>query len=379
MDTKIVFLLTHHPDPRMLKRAETLSKISKDITMIFWDRSFSNPIPEEIQTKPIRMPDPHSFFGRILVDIRLFFISFRLLKRLKPQIIYVSGFDMLLSAIFYKFFNHGQTKLIFEVADLPGGRFAKRKIMKYISILTNKMIRKADLLVLTSPYFWNAYYKKVFPYQNKVFIMENFPQRVIFKKFIRRKHKKLTIGFIGAVRYAEQIKMLFDASRELKNEVEIIVAGGGPDYDYIKRISDNYNNVKILGPYDYEKDIVNLYSKIDVVYSVYDADLFNVRVAIPNRLYEAIVCGLPIVVAKHTALADFVEKHGIGFAVSHKSVEELQDLIHRMLDNPKILDVCRQNALKMRDNFYYEKMEKEFLNKITNLVLYENLKTQKED
>lgn len=364
---KIVILLSHHPDPRMIRRAKTLLKIADDLAMVFWERTFNTSIPQEIWVKAIKISDPWNWFGRILVDLKLFFISFDYLLTKGPTIIYISGFDMLPSGYFYKIF-HPRVKLILEVPDLPGGRFSKGKMIKYINNLINKAIRRVDLLVLTSPYFWDEYYKNVFPYPERVFIMENLPPQKLFKNFRPGKHKKLTIGFVGSIRYAKQIEMLFESCKEYKDKVRIIVAGSGPDYEYIKRISKNYSNVEVTGPYDYEKDILNIYSKIDIVYSVYDADLHNVRVAIPNRLYEAIVCGLPIIVAKNTALSILVKKYGVGFEVSHNEINDLKALIGKIVEDPSLLGSYRENALKIRDNFYYENVEKEFIKKVTKMV-----------
>jgi len=356
MNTKVVFLLTHHPDPRMMKRVKSLSKISNDISLVFWDRMFNTPILRGIQVKSIKASDPWNLLGRILVDLKLFFISISWLLIEEPTIIYISGFDMFLPGYFYKIFHH-RAKLVLEIPDLPGGRFSKGRAIKYINNLINKMIKKADLLVLTSPYFWDKYYKDIFPYPQRVFIMENLPSRTLFEKFKPEQHKKLTIGFVGAVRYAKQIEMLFESCKGCEDKVEIVVAGSGPDYEYIKKISENYNNVKVTGLFNYEKDVANIYSKIDIVYSVYDADLFNVKIAIPNRFYEAIVCGLPIIVAKNTALSNLVKKYEVGFEISHSDVKELSELTKTILRNPLSLKKCRENILKISKNFYYEDME----------------------
>lgn len=367
MNTKVVFLLNQSPDPRIIKRIKSLSKISDNISLVFWDRSFNLPIPEEIQAIGIKAPDPWNLLGRILVDLKLFVISIKWLLVNKPDIIYVSMFDMLLPGYFYKIFYH-RVKLILEVPDLLGGRFVNSKGLKYLQNFTNKMLKKVDLLVLTSPYFWDKYYKDIFPYPSRVFIMENLPLKKLFKNFKSEQHEKLTIGFVGSIRYAKQIEMLFESCKDLKDKIKIVVSGDGPDYEYIKKISKNYDNVEVTGPYNYEKDILNIYSKIDIVYSVYDADLVNERLAIPNRFYEAIVCGLPIIVAKNTFLSNLVKKYGVGFEVAHSNVEELKKLIETILENPLLLKKCRENALKISKNFYYEDAEGNFIERIIRLV-----------
>lgn len=367
MNMRVVFILSHSPDPRMIRRMNSFFKITNDISVVFWNRSFNLPIPQGIQVKSIEAHDSWNIFGRIFSDLKLFFASLKYLLSKNPTIIYVSGADMVPVGYFYKIF-YRDVKLVLEIADLPGGRFSNRKWIKYLNNLVNKMIKKADLLVLTSTYFWERYYKNLYPFNERVFIMENLPPRRLFQNFKHIKHKKLVIGFVGVIRYGKQIANLFETCKDYEENVEIIVAGSGPDLRYIESISKNYKNVKITGPYDYEKDILDIYSKIDIVYSVYDADDFNVRLAIPNRFYEAVVCGLPIIVAKNTALSWLVKEYGVGFEVSHSDVNELKNLIKNILDNPVLLERCRGNALKIRENFYYENAEEKFINKITGLI-----------
>jgi len=364
---KVMFMLSHSPDPRMLRKMNSFFKITNDISVVFWSRSFNLPIPKEFHIRSIEANDSWNIFNRLFIDLKLFFVSLKYLLNIKPTIIYISGFDMIPAGFFYKIINQ-RIKLVIEIGDLPGGRFSKKKWIRIFNKLINKMLVKADLLVLTSPFFWENYYKNLLPSGEKIFIFENLPLRVLFQNFQPKKHEKLTFGWVGTIRYRKQIEMLFESCKEYENNIDIIVAGMGPDYKYIKEKSTEYHNVNIIGPYNYERDILDIYSKIDVIYSVYDAEDFNVRVAIPNRLYESIVCGLPIIVAKNTALSWVVKKYGVGFEVSSSNVNELKELIKNILNNPDILNSYKENALRIRHNFYYENTEDKFIYKITTMV-----------
>ena len=77
-------------------------------------------------------------------------------------------------------------------------------------------------------------------------------------------------------------------------------------------MKQNYSNIRIYGEYNYEKDS-KLYSMTDVVYSVYNTNNYNVRLALPNKLYESIVCGNPIIVTSDTYLENYVKNLELGF------------------------------------------------------------------
>ena len=89
----------------------------------------------------------------------------------------------------------------------------------------------------------------------------------MFENFKSELYKDFVIGFIGFIRYVRQLEILFEACKELEN-VRIIVAGGGSEDDRLREVVKNYKNVYFLGPYDYRKDILKLYSPVDLVYAV---------------------------------------------------------------------------------------------------------------
>ena len=88
---------------------------------------------------------------------------------------------------------------------------------------------------------------------------------------------------------------------------------------------------------------------IDCVYSVYDTSLKNVQLALPNKLYEAIKCNLPIIVAKNTKLSDIVKEWGVGMEVSDNDENELLQAIIRLKNDKEYYNTIINNCNKMND------------------------------
>ena len=59
-----------------------------------------------------------------------------------------------------------------------------------------------------------------------------------------------------------------------------------------------------------------IYADTDLVLAVYDNRYENVRLAEPNKLYEAIYFRTPIIVSENTFLAEKVTRLGVGFALN---------------------------------------------------------------
>ena len=140
--------------------------------------------------------------------------------------------------------------------------------------------------------------------------------------------------------------MLIDVSEEL--DINILLAGAGgtkEEYQEIQSYCQNKENVIITGKYDYQKEIKSLYEMVDCVYSVYDNTNLNVRIALPNKLYESIYCELPIIVAKNTYLEEIVNALGVGKAIENR--KELKILLENWKNKNKdyleIIENCKKN------------------------------------
>jgi succinoglycan biosynthesis protein ExoL len=179
--------------------------------------------------------------------------------------------------------------------------------------------------------FFDVHYNKLIS-KNRVIYTPNIPD---FSAFSNYKHKvdgEFTVGFIGSIRYLKQMKMLVDAAGIVGCKVLFAGAGGtSSDYEEISRYCKDKPYVSFTGRYDYQTQIASLYGAIDCVYAVYDASNSNVRIALPNRLYEAVYCGLPLIVAKGTYLSEIVDKYGVGYSVDYISTEELCKCIEKMM------------------------------------------------
>lgn len=364
---KLTFLISHIPDPRFVKRI----KVSKDVcetSVIYWDRG--NSLVHDFKQEPdvsyrkinISM-NLRGIVNRVFSYMKFFRRAIKELKILNPNVIHVGNLDMLLITILYKLLFNKDAHIVYEVADLHkiiynnSNNIVKKIIKKCLVFSESLMCKHINYLLLTSPYFWRDYYSDFVPKEKYLFI-PNVPERRIFddtSTISTRKDEVLTVGFIGMIRYKKQLEMLIEAVQDLP--INVLIAGTGPDYQDIKKKCESNKKVTMIGAYNYEEEIVSLYSKIDCVYAVYDTNLLNVRVALPNRLYEAIVCEKPIIVASGTKLGEFVLENDIGYVVSDKDNSELKSLFELISNNNALLDEKKNRCKLVKNNYYMENYE----------------------
>ena len=367
---KLLVLSAHIPDPRIIKRLNSLNKFFDESHLLYWERDFGNgfsfPKIEGVISESISTTSNPSLVKRIFENRSLREKTVNKILTYGPDVIYISGVE-LLWAIKKAPFKR-KPIIILEIADLPANTHISKLgfFGKFVEkILINVVKEVPDYYVITSPGFYHGYYERYGFDKNKFFVFENVPPKDIFKTFEINPEKimdkeKLVIGYIGAVAYYSSLRTLFEACKNIQN-VEIVVAGKGPDSEKVEREAKKYRNVKVLGRYNYEQDISRLYSMVDVVYSLYNTDNYNVKLALPNKLYESIVCGKPIIVARGTYLEEYVKKLGVGFSAPYNDVEALRALIEDINNDRKKLSDISRKCVEIRNDYFYESIEEEFI------------------
>lgn len=343
-----------------------------DITLVYWRRTENYVWGNGevlFKNKEIYIPaNSGKPLKRIIPTLKYARKALTELKKIKPDCIYVQGLDMLLIAVFYKRHFYQNLAVVYEIADLhrliiqPSNNVFKKLVQRVLRSLERSLCKEIAFLVVTSQQYYNKYYGQFIP-TDKYLYIANAPEKEVFSSYHKKDGGAFTIGFVGAAHFTEQIKLLASAGKE--SGIQIIIAGSFLDnklQEYCER-----KGAICSGTYNYERDIVNLYSKIDCVFSVYPMEDANVNLALPNKLYESIVCGLPIIVAKGTYLSEIVEKYKVGISIDSNNIAEYIEAFKNLRDNKEHYQDIVKNCNAIREECFVEKYNQLLIDKISDL------------
>ena len=364
---KILLLVSHYPDPLINKRLEML-KEKYEVMILYTKRGNENFVKiEQINYRELSISFTNGkFFKRLFYLLKLKKEVKKIIENFNPEYIYAFRLDMLLLVVYNGFKNK---KIIYEIADLhnmiinDSKNIIKVIIRKVLYSTERKACKNVDILSITSEKFYDVYFKK-FISKDKVIFMPNIPNLKYFEKYKKKTNKEFIIGFIGVVRYKKQMKMLIEAAEQTNTKV--LFAGIAND-DEIMNLTKKKKFVKYYGPYNYNKEIAELYSKCDCIYSVYDTTLNNVKYALPNKLYESIYCQLPILESENTYLSEIVNELNVGMSVKSDSVEDLIEKIKLLKTNKEIYENIVKNCKNNKKTNDMSLYDKEFLKKLDNI------------
>jgi glycosyltransferase involved in cell wall biosynthesis len=355
--------------PRGPKTAQVLSSHGHNVILLGWDRECKYPKvsrEEHYEARRIRFRAP--FGPKVLAFLPIWWMfEFLWLVRHKWDVVQAMDFDTIMPAVVAAKIK--RKKVIYEIADiyyklvkLPGW-FAS------ICIFVDKLfIRCADGMVLAS----EGAVKELHGIPNKnVVVILNSPPDLCGEPQVAAKDKDIfTIFYAGALFRSRKSNLdkVFQAIKSM-NKVRMVVAGYGDEVDQITAwAGEAKDKVQFLGKISYSQVLAKT-AEANLLVALYDPSVYVHRWAYPTKLFEAMMCGKPILVSKGSAMAELVDRENCGLAVDCQSGEEIKQAIAKLKQNPELCNLLGANGRKVYEREYrWDVMEKRLLSLYSAIV-----------
>lgn len=269
------------------------------------------------------------------------------------------------AAIFKAFYKKNVT-VIFDACDWFSANFADRKFLKYcFGMMERFTCRIADELIICEP---ERIQQVQFKLQKRPLVMPNIPEidsSAIVE--IQDKYKfdndNPTLAYLGG--FSDNRFLLEILNLAETEPFNLLIAGSG-DKTIIKRCVEvsNCKNVKYFGRLPMDEGI-NMENAADIVYAMYCKTNPNNVFAAPNKFYEALLLGKPLITTKGTIVEKKVVSNNIGWAVE-EDIEELRNLINK-LDKEDIKEKG-VNAKRLWENYFQSYLNDFFNNTYSKLI-----------
>ena len=173
------------------------------------------------------------------------------------------------------------------------------------------------------------------------------------------KKKDFVTGYIGALFEGRNLITIIEVAGELEDEgVNLIIGGFGPLEGKVKELAGKYKNVRYISWIPYS-ELLNIESSFDVFMHITDTKNEGQKWTSPNKLFESMVFGKPIIVGEGTLAGQRVASIGNGVVVPYGSKEELKKAILRFKNNPNFIkEMGEKGKSEFEKNWRPEIMEK---------------------
>ncbi len=362
---KILFFISHQPNPRFVKQINFLAKNNKVSLACFQRKTLAdldNSIDLSVQrTNFGEIPNASSPVKRLLTYATTIKKIKNLISSNQYDIVLVNNLDVLLLYLFSRFnffVKKKNQKVAIEISDLREYVFSNGFMAKGLRALEKRLYSNhIDKLIVTSERYYTFHFEKFF--KKEVFVLENklLSQEIKTSDSVKpQKSSKTVIGIVGLLLRKDEYIKLFETYKE-NNEIEIHVHGKGQYRNVVEEYAAKYTNIKYFGPYNAFTDTEKIYASIDIIYLIYDIHQvsLNNRLALPNKLYECMYYNVPLLCSKDTYLEEKVKEYEVGAAIDYKVEGEIEAGVSFLMENLESMKVhCKtlDKNLYLGDNDY---------------------------
>lgn len=138
------------------------------------------------------------------------------------------------------------------------------------------------------------------------------------------------------------------AAHSLPNNVVIVLMGAGRSQQPLTRLieSEQLQSRVMLAPFVPYQELFSWTASADVGLILYNPDYSeNVRMCLPNKLFEYVMAGLPILASPLIAVSEIVEQYQIGRVAWRLDPASFGEEIGAMANDTEALAEMRRNAL----------------------------------
>ena len=253
-------------------------------------------------------------------------------------------------------------KLIWDQHELPANKFFLNKFTKKLFIF---LINACDIIIVANKERCDFLFKKL----GKKNLNSQFH---VIENFVDQRFASLTKGVLP-----EEVK------KWLKGKPYLLAQGGANPNRYLNEVVAATLNIKgikliVVGPYSDEilyklkskwgdiiaekvyftglvpqKKLVDFIDHAMASIVLYKKDIDNSWLCAPNRLYQALIRGIPVIVGINPPMANLVDKCNCGIALSSdgSSIEEIKNGIIKIIENQTEF---KKNTINCLDDISWE-------------------------
>ena len=231
-------------------------------------------------------------------------------------------------------------------------------------MLDQSITKKADLVIIC-----NEQRKEQFIgfSPTNLIVIHNTPQEIQVKSqsVISNKHDKVRICYIGILQPGRLLVELGEFVSE-NADYELHIAGFGLYEEYFKELARTHKNIFFYGKITYDMTLC-LEMNCDIMLATYDTTNRNNRFAAPNKFYEALMLGKPIIMTQGMGMSDIIKKYKLGQLIEF-SKDGLAHGIKKLVEEKhRWNQIESEGKVLYNENYSWNLMQKRLLSSYKKL------------
>lgn len=351
---------------RAMRSGSALAQSGFATSIVYIEMEGTVPVEEEVDGVSMqRLLVPGWYISRrfepwfFVVAVKTFILSMAHMLRLRADIYHACELTALPAC--YIVSRLLRKPLIFEAFDLqipvPGTEIAFwRRVGTY---LYSTLLPRCAGIVVTSPLHGQEL-RHHYPVSG-ITLVRNVPKyRAVQKTDRLRQYLGLSPAtrialYQGNIHYDRGLDRLIREASRLEPDIVIVMMGKGigtsqAELEALIAREGVAGRVKIVPPVPYD-ELLEWTASADVGLIVHRPDFsLNIQTLLPNKLFEYLMAGVPVLTSELGAVVDIVERYDVGQVVRSVEPGAIAAALNALLADDAALQRMRQNALESAKN-----------------------------
>ncbi len=286
----------------------------------------------------------------------------------KPDIIFATSTPLTIGIPALYLSWYFKVPFVFEVRDLwpeapiQMGAIRNKFVIFLLRKFEKKIYKKAAHIVALSPGMKEGI-RKTGVSEEKISMIPNSSDLDIFHPDIPHDEiyeknsipRKNIISYAGKINEANGVNIIIEVAKHLqeREDILLVLAGEGRYKEEIQENAERLGlkNLKFLGPipkdgvaqlYGLSKGCLVLFKNIPIL-----------KTNSPNKFFDALAAGRPVITNMGGWVGDLIEKYGIGFSIDNNKENqesvEIAKAIEALVDNPDKTKKMGHNARELAE------------------------------
>jgi len=343
----VLMLLTnaYDPDPRVRQEALALIGMGCKVRLLAWDRDGKNPeteVIEGVEVERVRLSSTH---GRGTTQLFFYLVLYlRILWRgckVPFQAVHCHDLDTL--PIGFLLGKLKRKPIIYDAHESFLEMFEGRihpALIRVLESLENVMLRRIDLLITVGERLRRFFVERgarhtavVGNWKDLKEYTRTPEENLALRRSLGIPPDAIVVTCITQLLKNRMIEELVEAVKPY-SDVYAVLAGKGELEPAVRKWAQENPRVIHLG-FIHASAVPSYTCASDVIYCGFDPSMANFRFAAPNKLFEALAAGKPLITPDIGEIGDTVRNSNCGVVMPDCSVESVRDAIGAMRDRAR--------------------------------------------
>jgi glycosyltransferase involved in cell wall biosynthesis len=342
-------------DARVDREARTLANNGYKVHIINVGSKNNKELPQNVPyaiNKVFGKGSPGKNYFKVLLSYIIFiFHSLVLAFKAKADVYHAHDLYAVIPA--YLAARIGKAKYIFDAHELweEKRRHWFKELQKSIEL---RFAKKADAIITVNEER-SIIIEKELNLNKKPVVLRNVPlfnpanKTDLLQKFIAKKglvNKKIIL-YQGIIKPGRAYEKIINSAKLLNSEAVIVFLGNAYSDDYLNNLKELNASVAsdkvFFHPFVQKEKLLSFTASADIGLVLYENIGRNSYFCASNKLYEYMLCGIPVIASRFPTLR-IVEENNIGICVDPVNPVEISEAINKLVEEKVLYNKFSENA-----------------------------------